>query len=55
MDKKQFENSNPVVEELANSSYKYGFTTNIANETFPKGLDEFIVTQISQKKRSLAF
>jgi len=55
MDKKQFENSNPVVEELANSSYKYGFTTNIANETFPKGLDESIVTQISQKKTEPGF
>ncbi len=33
-----------------NSDYKYGFTTEIESETFPKGLDEEIVRAISAKK-----
>jgi Fe-S cluster assembly protein SufB len=37
-------------EEFAAQKYKYGFTTDIAMEDFPKGLSEDIVRRISAKK-----
>ncbi len=39
-----------TVEALTASKYKYGFTTDIAMEEFPKGLNEDIVRLISEKK-----
>tara|TARA_B100001559_G_scaffold81906_2_gene68089 strand:- start:5432 stop:6913 length:1482 start_codon:yes stop_codon:yes gene_type:complete len=36
--------------ELENKEYEYGFYTDIDSETFPKGLNEDIVIQISKKK-----
>ena len=39
-----------IIEELENGDYKYGFTTDIETETFPKGLDESVVRMISQRK-----
>ncbi|MEN1783671.1 MAG: Fe-S cluster assembly protein SufB [Bacteroidota bacterium] len=36
--------------ELETKEYEYGFYTDIASETFPKGLSEDIVIAISQKK-----
>lgn len=33
-----------------NYEYKYGFTTDIETEDFPKGLNEDIIRLISQKK-----
>ena len=36
--------------ELENKEYEYGFYTDIDSETFPKGLSEEIVIQISKKK-----
>ncbi len=39
-----------TVEALAAAKYKYGFTTDIAMEEFPKGLNEDIVRLISEKK-----
>ncbi len=39
-----------TVEALAADKYKYGFTTDIAMEAFPKGLNEEIVRLISAKK-----
>jgi Fe-S cluster assembly protein SufB len=39
-----------TVEALAADKYKYGFTTDIAMEEFPKGLNEDIVRLISAKK-----
>ncbi len=39
-----------TVDALAGQKYKYGFTTDIAMEAFPKGLDEDIVRLISAKK-----
>ena len=36
--------------ELENKEYEYGFYTDIDSETFPKGLNEEIVIQISKKK-----
>lgn len=37
------------------TEYKYGFTTDIEVEEFPKGLSEDIVRQISAKKNEPAF
>ena len=34
-----------------NKEYKHGFVSNIKSETLPKGLNEDIICQISQKKR----
>jgi Fe-S cluster assembly protein SufB len=39
-----------TVEALTASKYKYGFSTDIAMEDFPKGLNEDIVRMISAKK-----
>jgi Fe-S cluster assembly protein SufB len=39
-----------TMEALAASKYKYGFTTDIAMDAFPKGLNEDIVRLISAKK-----
>jgi Fe-S cluster assembly protein SufB len=39
-----------AVHELAAQKYKYGFSTDIAMEEFPKGLNEGIVRLISAKK-----
>jgi Fe-S cluster assembly protein SufB len=39
-----------TVEALTASKYKYGFSTDIAMEEFPKGLNEDIVRMISAKK-----
>ena len=55
MAKNQIDDSNAVVTELANSSYKYGFITNIDNEDFPKGLNTEIVQTISKKKNEPKF
>lgn len=41
---------NQVLEEHINSEYKWGFTTNIEADTFPKGLNEDIVRALSKKK-----
>lgn len=40
------------LEQIINNSYKYGFSTKIQNEEFPKGINEDIVTLISKKKRT---
>ena len=39
-----------ILNELTNSDYKYGFTTNVETETIPKGLNEDIIKLISDKK-----
>jgi len=39
-----------ILNELTNSDYKYGFTTNVETETVPKGLNEDIIRLISAKK-----
>ncbi|MBX7258358.1 MAG: Fe-S cluster assembly protein SufB [Candidatus Hydrogenedentes bacterium] len=44
------EQSTREIEELANQSYKYGWSTEIESETFDRGLTEDIVRQISEKK-----
>jgi Fe-S cluster assembly protein SufB len=40
-----------TVEALTASKYKYGFSTEIAMEEFPKGLSEEIIRLISEKKQ----
>ena len=42
--------SNKILEELTQSDYKYGFVTNIENESAPMGLSEDTVRFISAKK-----
>ena len=39
-----------VIQDLAAQKYKYGFTTEIEMEEFPKGLSPDIVRMISAKK-----
>ena len=42
--------STEVIEQLANTEYKYGFVTDIEQDIAPKGLNEDIVRLISAKK-----
>jgi Fe-S cluster assembly protein SufB len=42
--------STEVIEQLANTEYKYGFVTDIEQDIAPKGLNEDIVRLISSKK-----
>src|SRR3989440_1106669 len=44
-----------TVEELANKQYKWGFVTDIEQETIPKGLNEETIRLISAKKREPDF
>lgn len=44
------ERSTREVEDLAKGEYKYGWTTDIEADTFPKGLSEDIVRAISTRK-----
>jgi len=44
-----------VLEDHANSEYKYGFTTDIEMDVFPKGLSEDVVRAISAKKNEPEF
>jgi Fe-S cluster assembly protein SufB len=46
---------NSVSDILEDSSYKYGFTTDIESDTFAKGLDEDVVRAISKKKNEPQF
>jgi Fe-S cluster assembly protein SufB len=43
-------NNNLDIHEKVEEQYKYGFSTNIAMEEFPKGINEEIVRLISLKK-----
>jgi Fe-S cluster assembly protein SufB len=40
----------PALKELTNGDYKYGFSSKIATETIPKGLNEATIRLISTKK-----
>lgn len=44
------ESSKQVIEDAANSEYKYGFTSDIDTEIVPPGLDEDVVRFISRTK-----
>ncbi len=41
---------NKLISEIAHSDYKYGFTSNIEMELFPKGINEDIIRKISEIK-----
>src|SRR3990172_4855163 len=41
----------PTIEELANRQYKYGWITDIEQESVPPGLNEDVIALISAKKR----
>src|SRR5918996_1308581 len=43
--------STEVIEQLANTEYKYGFVTDVEQDIVPKGLDEDVVRLISAKKQ----
>lgn len=46
---------NEQVLNLISQPYKYGFTTNIETEEFPKGINETIIRLISEKKKEPPF
>jgi Fe-S cluster assembly protein SufB len=47
--------SNPTIQELADREYQYGFTTDLATESVPPGLNESVIRTISAKKKEPAF
>jgi Fe-S cluster assembly protein SufB len=49
------ETQDHILNEVTGSEYKYGFVTDIATETIPKGLNEDIVRIISAKKNEPDF
>jgi Fe-S cluster assembly protein SufB len=44
-----------LIEDLANREYRYGFTSDIESEFFPRGLDEDVIRLLSHKKGEPAF
>ena len=44
------EESNKIIRDIAEQEYKYGFTTDIHNETIPRGMNEDVDRLISAKK-----
>ena len=42
--------SNKILEDITSSEYKWGFVTDIENDSLPKGLSEDTVRYISAKK-----
>ena len=42
--------SSHEIESLANREYKWGFVTDIEQDTVPPGLDESVIAHISAKK-----
>ena len=51
----QSEETDFNVKKLISQPYKYGFTTNVENEEFPKGVNEEIIRLISEKKQEPSF
>ncbi len=47
--------TNKIIQEIANQEYKYGFQTDIASDTVPKGLSEDVIRFISTKKKEPAW
>ena len=54
VEKKNYE-SDVILEEIVASPYKYGFTTDIETEDFPKGINLKTVIDISNKKSEPLF
>jgi Fe-S cluster assembly protein SufB len=44
-----------TIQELANREYKWGFVTDVPQDTFPKGLNEDIIRMISARKAEPEF
>ena len=44
------EDQDPLLNGITGSEYKYGFTTDVETEAIRKGLDEYIIRTISEKK-----
>ena len=55
MAEKQIYESDVILEEIVASPYKYGFTTDIETEDFPKGITIQTVREISRKKNEPEF
>jgi Fe-S cluster assembly protein SufB len=53
-EKKEYK-STAVIKEIVASPYKYGFTTDIETEDFPKGINIQTVHEISRKKEEPSF
>ena len=51
----QKDQSSSDVQKLLSQPYKYGFTTNVQVEEFPKGINEEIIKLISLKKEEPEF
>lgn len=49
------ESENVEVLNLISQPYKYGFTTNVETEEFPKGINETIINLISERKNEPKF
>ncbi len=47
--------SNKTIKDLTNETYKYGFVSDIASETIPRGLNEDVIRLISAKKKEPPF
>ena len=47
--------TNFEIKQVINQPYKYGFQTNIESEKFPSGINEEIITLISQNKQEPSF
>jgi len=43
------------VQKILSQPYKYGFTTNVEVEDFPKGISENVIKMISSKKKEPQF
>lgn len=46
---------NQLLDEVTSNDYKYGFYTDIEQDTLPKGLNEDIIRKISEKKKEPEF
>ncbi len=49
------DDQNKILEEVTQSEYKYGFSTNIETDTIPKGISEDVIRLISAKKNEPEF
>ena len=55
MIEKEVSNSESILKDIVESPYKYGFKTEIETEQFPKGINNKIISQISDKKNEPDF
>lgn len=49
---KKDKEKNAFVKQVADQKYEYGFTTDVATDVIPNGLNEDVVRLISQKKEN---